>query len=67
LISSGTGDLANAGGDGALLYPAGNLTRVAAAHVGETTHRDTLDAETATRHGPLVAGRHHPYTTKGAG
>jgi hypothetical protein len=66
LISSGTGDLANAGDDGALLYPAGNLTRVAAAHVGGTTHRDTLGADKTT-HGPLIAGRHLAYSAKRAG
>jgi hypothetical protein len=67
LISSGTGDLANAGGDGALLYPAGNLTRVAAAHVGGTTHRDTLGADKTTTHGPLIAGRHLAWSAKRAG
>ena len=67
LISSRVGEVADAGGDGALLYPAGNLTRVAAAHVGGTTHRDTLGADKSATHGPLIAGRHLAWSAKGAG
>lgn len=67
LLLSDPGDEENAGGDGVLLYPTAHLTQLTAAHVRETTHRDTLDAEKATRRAQLVAGRHHPYIKKGAG
>ena len=67
LQSSGPGDVDNAGGDGALLYPTARLTQLAPAHARETTQPDTFVAEKATKHRPLVAGRHHPYITKGAG
>ena len=68
LLSSGTGEAANAGGDGVLLYPAGNLTRVAANHVGRTIYCcDTLGADKTKTHGLLIAGKHLAYSTKGAG
>ena len=61
LLSLRMGEGANAGGVGALLCPAGNLTRVAATHVGRTTHRDTLGADKTKEHGPLIASRHHAW------
>ena len=67
LLSLGMGEAANAGRGGALLCPTANPTLVAAAHVRGLTHRDTWGARKATTHGPLVAGRHHPHITKGAG
>lgn len=67
LLSSGAGDAANAGGDGALLYPSGSLPRVAAAQVGGTTHHDTLGTNETTIHGPLIAGKHYAYSAKRAG
>jgi hypothetical protein len=67
VLSPGTGEAANGAGDRALLCPAGNLTRVAAAHVGGTTHHDTLGAIKAEAHGPLIAGRHVAWSAKRAG
>jgi hypothetical protein len=67
LLSLRVGEGANTGGDGALLYPAGNLTRVAGAHVGGTTYRDGLGAEKTTTHGPFIAGKHGAFSLKGAG
>jgi hypothetical protein len=67
LLSPRVGEGANAGGDGALLYPAGNLTRVAGTHVGGTTYRDTLDAEKTKTHGSLIASRHKAWSVNRAG
>ena len=67
VLSPSTGEAANAEGDGALLHPAGDLTRVAAAHEGGTTHHDTLGADKSATHGPLIAGKHYAYSTKRAG
>ena len=66
LWSSGKGEAANARGDGALLYSAGNLTRVAAAHVGRTTYCDTWGAAKTETHGPLIASRHHAWSANRA-
>jgi hypothetical protein len=60
------GEAANVGRDGALLCPTGNLTLLAAAHMRGTNHHDTLGADKATKHGPLIAGRHHAYIAKDA-
>lgn len=65
LLSPGAGEAAKAGGEGTLICPAGTLTRVAAAHVKSTTHCDTLGAHKT--HGPLVAGKHHAFRTRGTG
>ena len=67
VLSPGAGEAANSEGDGALLYPAGDLVRVAASHVGGTTHHDTLGADKSATHGPLIAGKHLAYSTKRAG
>jgi hypothetical protein len=67
LLSQGMGEAANVGCDGALLCSTGNFTLLAAAHVRGTNHHDTLGADKATKHGPLIAGRHHAYITKDAG
>jgi hypothetical protein len=67
LLSSATGEASNAGGDGALLHPAGNLTRVAGAHVGSTTYRDTSGADETETHGPLMASRHKAWRSNRAG
>lgn len=67
LLSPGTGEAMNAGGEGALLCLAGNLTRVAGAHLGGTTHRDRLGAEKTTTHRQLIAGKHYAYRTNRAG
>jgi hypothetical protein len=67
LLSSHAGEAANAGGDGALLYPAANLTRVAGTHMGRATGRDTLGVEKTTTREPLVASRHVAWSAKGAG
>jgi hypothetical protein len=64
--SSVTYEAAKAGGDGALLCAAGNLTRVAVAYVGGTAHRIASDARMTTTHGPLIAGKHLAYSTKDA-
>jgi hypothetical protein len=67
VLSPGTGEAANAAGDGALLGPAGNLTQVAAAQVGRTTHHDTFGAIKTKAHGPLMASRHKAWSSNRAG
>jgi hypothetical protein len=67
LLSSRVGEASNAGGNGALLHPAGSLTGVAGAHVGSTTHRDTSGADETKTHGPLIASRHKAWRSNRAG
>jgi len=67
LLWPSTCQATNAGCDGALLRPTGNLTLPATAHARGSAHRDTLGAQKATTHGTLLAGRHVAHIKIGAG